>query len=70
MDAAKRDLSDAAFSFRVVNTRGNALQASDGDDSDNSDNSDNSDDDNSSENYSGYSIGFAKILKSYNENAF
>jgi hypothetical protein len=39
-------------------------------DSDNSDNSDNSDDDNSSENYSGYSIGFAKILKSYNENAF
>jgi hypothetical protein len=37
MDAAKRDLSDAAFSFRVVNTRGNALQAPDGDDSDNTD---------------------------------
>ena len=34
--------------------------------------SDNSDDDNSGENYSGYSIGFAKILKCYNEsiNAF
>ena len=34
--------------------------------------SDNSDDDNdnSGENYSGYSIGFAKIIKSYNENAF
>jgi hypothetical protein len=38
MDAAKRDLSDAAFSLRGFNTRGNALQAPDGDDSDNSDN--------------------------------
>jgi hypothetical protein len=34
MDAAKRALSDAAFSFRGFNTRGNALQAPDGDDSD------------------------------------
>jgi hypothetical protein len=40
MDAAKRDLSDAAFSLRGFNTRGNALQAPDGDDSDNSDNTD------------------------------
>ncbi len=31
MDAAKRDLSDAAFSLRGFNTRGNALQAPDGD---------------------------------------
>ena len=43
MDAAKRDLSDAAFSLRGFNTRGNALQAPDGDDSDNSDNTDDSD---------------------------
>jgi hypothetical protein len=42
MDAAKRDLSDAAFSLRGFNTRGNALQAPDGDDSDNSDNTDDS----------------------------
>ena len=37
MEAAKRNLSDAAFSFRGFNTRGNALQAADGDDSDNTD---------------------------------
>jgi hypothetical protein len=40
MDAAKRDLSDAAFSLRGFNTRGNALQAPDGDGSDGSDNTD------------------------------